>query len=493
MNFKFWKEHSKNVENCQVRTRFAPSPTGYLHIGGLRTALYSYLFAKQNKGKFIIRLEDTDVERYVKNVAEAIYSSLKWAGLVYDEGPEIGGSFGPYIQSQRLEIYKKYADELIQKGYAYYCFCGEKTLEKMRQDQIAEKQAPKYDRRCLKLSNNEIREKLSAGVPYAIRMKIPDNRVIEFTDLIRGKVSYNTNELDDQILLKSDGYPTYHLAVVVDDHLMEITHVTRTEEWLPSTPKHILLYEYLGWKTPQWVHLPLLLNPDKSKMSKRKGDVAVEDYIKKGYLPEAMINFLAFLGWNPGTEKEIYSMEELLKDFSLEKVHKAGAIFNIEKLNWFNQYYIRQLSEKDLLKKCELYLPPKKDFTDKQIIKMLNLEKERSKTLPEIGESVKFFFELPKYDKSLLIWKNTSEEEIKISLKKLCDIVERIPEKMFTKEQLEETIMPEAEKSGDRGIMLWPFRAAISGQHASPGPFEIAEILGKEGILRRLRDAIKLL
>jgi glutamyl-tRNA synthetase len=476
-----------------VRTRFAPSPTGYLHIGSLRTALYSYLFAKKNNGKFILRLEDTDVKRCVKSAAEAIYSSLKWAGLEYDEGPDIGGSYGPYIQSQRLDIYKKYADKLIQKGFAYYCFCDGETLEKMRNEQIAKKQAPKYDRRCLKLSSNEIQKKISANEPAAIRMKIPDSRLIEFSDLIRGKVFYNTNELDDQVILKSDGYPTYHLAVVVDDHLMKITHITRTEEWLPSTPKHILLYEYLGWEIPQWAHLPLLLNPDKSKMSKRKGDVAVEDYIKKGYLPEAMMNFLAFLGWNPGTEKEIYSMKELVKDFSLEKVHKAGAIFNIEKLNWYNQYYIKRLSEKELLEKCELYLPPKKDFEDEQIIKMLNLEKERSKTLSEIGERVKFFFELPKYEGDLLIWKNASEEKIKKSLEKLCDTIEKIPEKDFTKEKLQELIMPEAEKSGDRGIMLWPLRAALSSQRVSPGPFEIAEILGKKTTLERLEYAIKIL
>ena len=493
MNLKFWKKYHRKSE---VRTRFAPSPTGFLHIGSLRTALYSYLFAKKNNGKFILRLEDTDIERYVESSVEAIYNSLKWAGLKYDEGPDIGGPYGPYIQSQRLDIYKKYAEELIKKGYAYRCFCDEKTLEKMRNEQIAKKQAPKYDRRCLKLSVEEIQKKLSSHEPYAIRMKIPNNRLIEFNDLIRGKISYNTNELDDQIILKSDGYPTYHLAVVVDDHLMEISHVMRTEEWLPSTPKHILLYEYFGWETPKWVHLPLLLNPDRSKMSKRKGDIAVEDYIKKGYLPEAMINFLAFLGWNPGTEKEIYSMEELIRDFSLEKVHKAGAIFNIEKLNWFNQYYIKQLPEKELLKKCKPYLLNllvQKKFTDEKIIKMLNLEKERAKTLSEIGEGVKFFFELPKYDKKLLIWKNTTEEKTKNSLEKLCDIIEKIPEDAFNAEKLQTLIMAEAETIGDRGVMLWPLRAGLSGQVASPGPFEIAEILGKEETLKRLKHAIQML
>ncbi|MBI4709006.1 MAG: glutamate--tRNA ligase [Candidatus Portnoybacteria bacterium] len=497
-----------------IRTRFAPSPTGYLHIGGLRTALYSYLLAKQNNGQFILRLEDTDLKRQVEDAAEAIYSGLKWAGLNYDEGPDVGGSFEPYIQSQRLEIYRERADKLVKNGNAYYCFCDETTLEQMRQEQIAKKQAPKYDRRCLKLSKDEIQTRLKNNEPHTIRMKIPDNRVIEVNDLVRGKVTYNTNELDDQVLLKSDGYPTYHLAVVVDDHLMEISHVTRTEEWLPSTPKHILLYEYFGWTPPQWAHLPLLLNPDKSKMSKRKGDVAVEDYIKKGYLPEAMINFLAFLGWNPGSEKEIYSMEELLKDFSLEKVHKAGAIFNIEKLNWYNQYYIKQVPLEELAKLCIPYMQgsgliekfpisnfqfpnkfqipnSKKEVDFDWLKKIVALEQERMKYLSEIGESTKFFFHTTEYDKNLLIWKDSPEEEIKNVLQKLLEILEKISQDSFTKEKLQELIMPEAEKFENRGLMLWPFRAALSGQKASPGPFEIAEILGKEETIEKVKKAIE--
>ncbi|OGZ34447.1 MAG: glutamate--tRNA ligase [Candidatus Portnoybacteria bacterium RBG_19FT_COMBO_36_7] len=508
--------------NIKLRTRFAPSPTGYLHIGGLRTALYSYLFAKQNNGQFILRLEDTDLKRQVEGAAERIYEGLKWAGLNYDEGPDVGGDFGPYIQSKRLKLYKNHADELIQKDRAYYCFCTDETLEKMREEQIAKKQAPKYDRRCLNLPADEIESRLKNNEPHVIRMKIPANRIIEFNDIVRGKVAYNTNELDDQVLLKSDGYPTYHLAVVVDDHLMQISHVTRTEEWLPSTPKHILLYEYFGWERPHWAHLPLLLNPDKSKMSKRKGDVAVEDYIKKGYLAEAMINFLAFLGWNPGTEKEIYSIEELLKDFSLEKVHKAGAIFNIEKLNWYNQYHMRQMDLDKLTEACIPYLTekglifPKFDhsfeiaaikgpFTVKEfeinqtkekisfdfIKKAVALERERASNLSQIGESVRLFFEEPEYDKDLLFWKDASKEEIKNSLKILEKIINEIPEKSFTKEKLQEIIMPEAQKLPNRGIMLWPLRAALSGQKASPGPFEIAEALGKEKTLERIKKAIE--
>ncbi|MDO8555355.1 MAG: glutamate--tRNA ligase [bacterium] len=489
----------------EVRTRTAPSPTGFIHIGNLRTALYAYLFAKQHSGKFILRLEDTDTERYVKGAAEAIYSGLKWAGLQYDEGPDIGGHYAPYVQSQRLEIYKKYANELIEKDYAYYCFCDKETLEKMRNEQTTKKQAPKYDKRCLALSKDEIDAKLKANEPRVIRMKIPENRVLKFNDIVRGELVFNTNELDDQVLLKSDGYPTYFLAVTVDDYLTKITHVTRTEEWISSFPKLILLYEYFDWEMPQFAHLPLLLNPDKTKMSKRMGDVAVGDYIKKGYLPHAMINFLTFLGWNPGTEKEIYLDEEitdekeslqkllqnLMRDFDLNKAHKAGAIFNIEKLNWFNQFYIKRLSDELLLEKCRPYLPENKNnFSGAQIIKMLNLEKERAKNLSEIGEGTKFFFELPQYEVSLLTWKNTPIEKIKNALEILRDIVEKRTGDNFTKEKLQETIMLEAEKFENKGIMLWPFRVALSGQKASPGPFEIAEILGKKETLKRLHEAI---
>ena len=479
-------------DTCQVRTRIAPSPTGYMHIGNLRTALYSFLVAKNAGGRFIVRIEDTDLKRYVEGATEAIFRALKWVSISHDEGPDIGGPHGPYIQSQRLGLYQKYAKELIDKGLAYYCFCDEKTLEEMRAKQIARKQAPKYDRRCTKLSEAEIKEKLAAGLPHVIRMKIPGNRVIEFNDLVRGKVSFNTNETDDQILLKSDGYPTYHLAVVVDDHLMEISHVTRTEEWLPSTPKHILLYEYFGWEPPEFAHLPLLLNPDKSKMSKRAGDVAVDDYIKKGYLPQAMVNYLAFLGWNPGTDKEIYSMDELIKDFSLEKIHKAGAVFNIEKLNWYNSYYIRQLKDNALYEKCEPFLPKdKKGFGKEQIIKMLNLEKERSVTLSEIGENIKFFFEPPEYDKTLLKWKQMQDEEIKNSLRLAKETILTIPDKNFNLKAISDVLINEASKFKNKGELLWPLRVALSGQKNSPPPFDIIEILGKEEGERRINEAIK--
>jgi len=476
----------------KVRTRFAPSPTGYLHIGSLRTALYSYLVAKQAGGQFVLRLEDTDAKRFVEGAAEAIYNGLKWARLQYDEGPDINGPYSPYVQSQRLELYKKYAQELLDKDLAYYCFCDAKTLENIRAEQTAKKQAPKYDRRCISLSKDAAEVRLQQGQPHVIRMKIPADRIIEINDLVRGKVSYSTNELDDQVILKSDGWPTYHLAVVVDDHLMEITHVTRTEEWLPSTPKHILLYEYFGWKSPRWAHLPLLLNTDKTKMSKRKGDVAVEDYIKKGYLPEAMVNYLAFLGWNPGTEKEIYSMEELLKDFSLERVHKAGAVFNIEKLNWYNSYYIKQLSIEKLTELCLSYLPPlrkggKEGLNYKKIIA---LEQERLQTISEIGEHIAFFFKLPTYDKALLKWKEISDEEIKISLESSKQIISDTPDNEFTKEKLSKLLIAKASEFKNKGELLWPLRVALAGQKNSPPPFDILEILGKEESKKRIEGAL---
>ncbi|MBU2036985.1 glutamate--tRNA ligase [Patescibacteria group bacterium] len=478
----------------QVRTRFAPSPTGYLHIGGLRTALYAYLIAKQASGQFVLRLEDTDLERYVAGAAEAIYSGLKWAGLHYDEGPDIGGPYAPYVQSQRLDTYKKYANELVAKGHAYYCFCDKKTLEEMRQEQVAKKQAPKYDRLCFSLSQEKIDVKLKAGEPHVVRMKIPAGRVIEVNDLVRGKVSYKSEELDDQVLLKSDGYPTYHLAVVVDDHLMKISHVTRTEEWLPSTPKHILLYEYFGWQIPQFAHFPLILNPDKTKMSKRTGDVAMGNYIKKGYLPEAMINYLAFLGWNPGTAKEIYSMEELLKEFSLERVHKAGAIFNIEKLNWYNGHYIKQMPLDKLTGMCIPYLPDPVSHPERsegsKIKKIVALEQERLQVLSEIGEHTAFFFALPPFDKALLKWKEMNDEEIKKSLDMAKDIITNTPDSEFTKEKLSETLLAEAAKMPNKGYLLWPLRVALSGQKNSPPPFDIAEILGKEESLERIKTAV---
>ncbi|MFA6460574.1 MAG: glutamate--tRNA ligase, partial [Patescibacteria group bacterium] len=346
-----------------IKTRFAPSPTGYLHIGSLRTALYNYLFAKQNKGIFMLRIEDTDQKREVSGALESLIQTLQKMGLNWDEGPVMDkdlnltekGQFGPYLQSNRLKIYHEQALKLVKEGKAYYCTCSPERLAQLRTDQEAKNEAPRYDGHCRDL---EIKaEKPNGNQPFVIRLKIPQDREVVFNDVIRGEVKFKSTEIDDQVLIKSDGYPTYHLANVVDDHLMEVTNVVRGEEWLPSTPKHILLYEAFGWQAPQFAHLPLLLNADKSKLSKRQGDVAVEDYLAKGYLPEALINYVALLGWHPNDNNEIFSLADLVKHFNLNKVQKGGAIFDVNKLNWFNCYYIKQLPEKELLQRCAEFLP----------------------------------------------------------------------------------------------------------------------------------------
>ncbi|MBP9120921.1 MAG: glutamate--tRNA ligase, partial [Ignavibacterium sp.] len=328
--------------NETPRVRFAPSPTGYLHVGGLRTALYNYLFAKRNNGTFVLRIEDTDRNRFVEGAVENLIKALKWAGLDFDEGPETGGDFGPYMQSQRLDIYKKYADELIEKGKAYYCFCTPERLKALKEEQEKQKlPQAKYDKLCLHLTKKEVENKLASGIPKVVRLNVEENHTIKFDDIIREHVEFESNNVDDQVLIKSDGYPTYHLANVVDDHLMKITHVIRGEEWLSSTPKHVLLYDAFDWERPIFAHLPLLLNPDRSKLSKRQGDVAVEDYRDKGFLKDALVNFVALLGWNAGDDREFYYIDELIKSFSLERVNKAGAVFDLQKLNWLNAEHLR--------------------------------------------------------------------------------------------------------------------------------------------------------
>jgi len=505
----------------KTRVRFAPSPTGYLHIGSLRTVLYDYLFAKNVGADFILRIEDTDRKRYVPGSVEKLIESLEWAELKWDEGIftqkseasnkenviesvsypgtfEVG-EYGPYVQSERLDLYRKYAEELVEKGHAYYCFCEPERLEELRNQQSAAKLAPMYDRHCLtNISQEEINKKLEEKYPHVIRLKVPKDETIEFEDVVRGKVSFNTNTTDDQVLMKSDGFPTYHLAVVVDDHLMNITHVIRGEEWLSSTPKHIILYRALGWEEPKFAHLPLLLNPDKTKLSKRQGDVAVEDYIEKGYLKEAIINFVALLGWNPGEgeTQEIFSMEELIEKFDLSRVHKAGAVFDIKKLDWINGEYIKKLYLDELYEKALPFFE-KKDFfinasperkTEEYLKKVLSIEQERLAKLSEVGESNMFFFVDIEYQKELLRWKESTEEETDASLQKSKDILENIPETEWTKENLQNILMEAAgEKRGD---LLWPLRASLTGEQKSPSPFEVAWVIGKEETLKRLEKAI---
>ncbi|HEX8974778.1 MAG TPA: glutamate--tRNA ligase, partial [Patescibacteria group bacterium] len=404
-----------------VRVRFAPSPTGYMHVGNFRTALYAYLFAKKNSGDFLLRIEDTDQKRFIQDALEKLIDILKWAGFEYSEGVFIEdgkvvqkGNFGPYIQSERLEIYKKYTDQLMEQGHAYRCFCTSERLEEMRKQQQAEKKPPMYDRHCLNLSKEEVAEKIKQGEKFVIRQKIDTEGFTEYDDLVRGKVKIKNELLDDQVLLKSDGYPTYNLANVIDDHLMEISHVIRGEEYVSSNPKYVQLYKNLGWDVPQFAHLPLLLNSDKSKLSKRQGDVAVEDYIKKGYLKDAIINFVALLGWNPGegSTQEIFSMQELIETFDLSHVHKAGAIFDLKKLDWINGQYIKKLSLEELYAAALPFLKEKEFFqkaaasrqTEEFAKKVLKIEQERLVKLTDVGEENRFFFEDIKAEKDMLRW-----------------------------------------------------------------------------------------
>ncbi|MBL7141796.1 glutamate--tRNA ligase [Patescibacteria group bacterium] len=471
-----------------IRVRFAPSPTGYLHIGGLRTYLYNWLFAKKNKGKIILRIEDTDRQRYIPGATESLIKTLESIDLAWDQGP--------YIQSQKVGTYRNLAQKLVDQNKAYYCFCSSEELKKMREEQIAKKIAPCYDRRCRKLNKREISSQLKTGQPYVVRLKVPEQGTIKFKDLIHGPVEFDTKNIDDQILLKSDKWPTYHLANVVDDYLTKITHVIRGEEWLPSTPKHILIYRAFKWPVPQFAHLPLLFNPDHSKLSKRQSDIAVEDYLSQGYLPQALLNFLALLGWNPGTDQEIFTLKQLIKGFSLEKIQKAGAIFNREKLDWLNGYYIRQLSIKKLTKLCLPYLVQvglikEKGYNLRKIKKIIALEQERLKRLDEVGELTKFFFiDDLDYDPRILAWKKMGPGEVEDSLVKVRDLLDKISRVRFKAKNILKALKVLAQDKGT-GEVFWPLRACLSGRKASPPPEEIAEILAKRKTLERISQAIK--
>jgi len=516
-----------NLEkNPIVRVRFAPSPTGSLHVGGLRTALYNYLFAKKSNGVMILRLEDTDRKRFVTGSSEELIHSLQWAGLNWNEGvfsekfksqfsnikfeeskdyPEIieVGEYGPYIQSERLNIYQKYAQQLVADKKAYYCFCEPERLTEMKTQQIANKKAPMYDRHCLiNLSADQINQNLKKKCPYTIRLKVPRDEKIIFQDLIRGKISFETNTIDDQVLIKSDGFPTYHLANIVDDHLMGITHVIRAEEWLPSTPKHILLYQSLGWKIPFFAHLPLLLSTEKKKLSKRQGDVAVDDYIKKGYLKEALINFIALLGWNPGNGKvqEIFSLEELVSEFEISKVHKAGAIFDLKKLDWINSQYIKKMSLEELFEKIFPFLEKKEFFlqsapickSPEYIKKVLAIEQERLLKLSDVGQENKFFFtKILSYEAELLIWKDADKKKTQVALEKAETILKAFNQSDWQRDNLNKTLLEAAGEN--RGEFLWPLRVALTGESKSPSPSDVAWVIGREVALERIREALNLI
>ncbi|OHA64550.1 MAG: glutamate--tRNA ligase [Candidatus Wildermuthbacteria bacterium RIFCSPLOWO2_01_FULL_48_29] len=475
--------------NGKVRTRIAPSPTGFAHMGNARTALFNYLFAKKEGGEFILRIEDTDKERSKKEYEQDILDNFRWLGLKWDEGIEKGGPYEPYRQSERTELYKKYLTKLLEEGRAYWCFCTAEELEAQRAHQISLGEAPRYKGICRNLSRQEQEKRLAAGERGVIRF-ILEPKGIAFQDLIRGEIKFDTTLLGDAVIAKDLETPLYNFTVVVDDFEMQITHVIRGEEHIANTPRQILIQQALALPGVQYAHLPLLLGEDRTKLSKRHGDNSIRKFREQGYLPEAVVNFLALLGWNPGDEREIFSMEQLIKEFSLERIQKGGAIFNLQRLDWINGLYIRQMPLEELTEICKPYLPEHPMDLEKKK-KIVALYQERLKKLSEIAELADFFFkDALEYPRELLYWKEATTEQTKEMLGKIHELIGGVGESDWTKENLEKILMPEAEKLQNRGYMLWPLRVALSGKKASPGPFEIAEILGKEQTLQRIKQAI---
>lgn len=476
----------------KVRTRIAPSPTGYVHVGTLRTALFNYFYAKQNNGTFFIRLEDTDRTRLVEGSAENLINVFKDLKINFDEGLDLDekgniiqkGEFGPYIQSERLHLYQEAIKQLLEKGIAYHCFCTKERLDEMRKEQQALKLTPKYDRKCANLSREEVEQRIQNGEKYVIRLRIPEGETT-FEDEIRGTVKFSNDQLDDQVLLKADGFPTYHLAVVVDDNAMKTSHIIRGEEWLSSTPKHIILYNALNYNLPKFAHLPLLLNPDKSKLSKRQGDVSVEDFLKKGYLPETLINFIGTLGFNPRSDQEIYSLQELINEFDLKKVNKAGAVLNHEKLNWMNGQYINSLEHEKLRDIIENFHNHQLTETE---FKLVIIEKSRIDNINDFSKIWENPYNIVQ-DANLLVWKKA---EAKDSLKELQDIQKYIESSDFTDiNEIEQNIKNWIKNQGkNNGDVLWPLRVALSGQEKSPSPFELLWAFGKEKSLEKINKSI---
>lgn len=481
----------------EIRTRFAPSPTGYMHIGNLRTALYEYLIAKSQGGKFILRIEDTDQERYVEGAVDIIYNTLKTTGLEHDEGPDKDGGYGPYIQSERMKlgIYMKYALELVEKGEAYYCFCTKERLDSLKESNAEGDAFAKYDRHCLSLSKEEIEENLKSGKPFVIRQKMPQEGTTTFTDAVYGTITVENSELDDQILIKSDGMPTYNFANVVDDHLMDITHVVRGSEYLSSTPKYNLLYKAFGWNAPQYVHLPPVMKDAHHKLSKRNGDASFGDLIDKGYIPEAVMNYIALLGWSPSDNTEIFTLDELKEKFNISGLSKSPAIFDTAKLTWMNSEYIKNMDEEKYL---SLVIPRLENVIKNKELdlkKIALLLQKRLETLNDIPALVDFFDELPEYTTDLYVHKKmkTTEEIALSSLKACVPVLEGITD--WNETVIHDTLMNLVGELGIKnGQLLWPVRTALSGKPTSPGgAMELADILGKDESILRIKKGIELL
>ncbi len=473
-----------------VRTRIAPSPTGFLHIGTSRTALFNYLFVKKYQGQFVLRIEDTDLERSDIKFEKDIIEGLKWLGLQWDEGPEVGGDFSPYRQSERTYTYAKYIQRLIDEEKAYHCFCSQEELDAQRSNMMTAGMAPIYSGKCRNLSKQEVTERLSAENKHIIRFKMPSKK-ISFTDLVKGKLEFDTALIGDIAIAKSVSIPLYNFAVVVDDFEMKITHVIRGEDHISNTPKQIALFEALDFSIPEFAHLPLILGSDRSKMSKRDGATSIIEYKETGFLPEALINFIALLGWNPGDSREIFSLEELVSEFSVERIQKSGAIFNIQKLESINSYYIKNKPIEELTKLCEPYFEKaglKIGF--EKLKKIVKLEQERIKRLSEILEVSKLFFEETDYAPEILVWKKSDKATAIKALQIVLAEFEKINDADFSMDRLKPILDSIITKFGGAGEVFWPFRVALSGQQSSPPPLEIAEILGKNESLTRIQVAI---
>ena len=476
-----------------VRTRFAPSPTGYMHLGNLRTALYTYLWARRNGGKFILRIEDTDQEREVPGAVDLIYKSLKIAGLSHDEGPDVGGPCGPYVQSERKDMYLPYAKQLIESGHAYYCFCTRERLEEARAEAEKKGETFKYDKHCLHLSKEEIQRRLDAGEPYVIRQNIPTTGKAGFDDVIYGHVEVDCDTLDDNILIKADGLPTYNFANVIDDHLMGITHVMRGNEYLSSAPKYNLLYEAFGWQPPVYVHLtPVMANAQRT-LSKRKGDPSFEDLLNEGYLTEAIINYLVLLGWSPRGEREFYTLKELEECFDLEGLSKSPSIFDTVKLNWFNAEYIRKLDPEKYLALATPWLNKALDPEKFDYHRLGELLQSRTEVFNQLPGMVEFLAKMPEFENDLYVNKKqkTTLDVARQALAFVKPVLESIDS--WTEGEIHDRVMEAIPASGMKnGQVLWPLRIAISGQLSTPGgAFEIAYLLGKEETLKRLSDAME--
>ena len=479
----------------KIRTRYAPSPTGRMHVGNLRTALYEYLIAKHEGGDFLLRIEDTDRERFVDGALDIIYRTLEETGLTHDEGPDKDGGCGPYIQSERQEagIYLKHAKELVDKGEAYYCFCTKDRLETLR-NVVSEdgKEIVKYDKHCLHLSKEEIEKNLEEGTPYVIRQNIPTEGQTTFTDVIYGEITVENAELDDMILIKSDGFPTYNFANVVDDHLMRITHVVRGNEYLSSTPKYTRLYHAFGWEEPEYIHCPLITNEEHKKLSKRSGHSSFEDLLEQGFVTEAIVNFIALLGWSSGTNEEIFSLEELINVFDYRNINKSPAVFDMNKLKWMNGEYIKKMDNE---RYYELIIPHIKEVIHKDLDlhKIADLVKSRIETLLDVKEMIDFFEELPEYDIAMYTHKKMkTNEEISLDiLKEQLPLLEALED--YSIESIEKTVMGYiAAKEIKNGMGLWPLRTAVSGKQSTPGgAYEIMHIIGKEESIRRINVAIE--